>query len=154
MMRHCLLLLTVLLFPTFAHAQSPAPDLKMLFDTAQAVGIETELRGDIAAALGFGEDALAIKDLVITQDGVQHAVNAFVVGDKSFLLFNSHLQKPTIYLYVKEAGGAFVSAVRGTQFRPITEATKIMVSDVATIALAEELFWLQWLSDGAKLPAQ
>ena len=76
-MRHILLFITALLLaPAAASAQAPADkDLKALFEMAQSRGIETELRGDISDRLGFGDHPLPIKDLVVTKDGVQHAVD-------------------------------------------------------------------------------
>lgn len=155
-MRHILLFITVLLLaPVAARAQAPADkDLKALFEMAQSRGIETALRGDISDRLGFGDHPLPIKDLVITKDGVQHAVNAFIVGDKGYLLFNSHLRLPQVYLFVKDVQGTLHAGVRGMRFQPITEAVDMKPGDDEMVISAEESFWRQWIADGAQLPAQ
>lgn len=154
-MRHILLFITVLLLAPVARAQAPADkDLKALFEMAQSRGIETELRGDISDRFGFGDHPLPIKDLVITKDGVQHAVNAFIVGDKGYLLFNSHLRLPQVYLFVKDVQGTLHAGVHGMRFQPITEAVDMKPGDDEMVISAEESFWRQWIADGAELPAQ
>lgn len=143
-----------LLAPTLARAQaSPAKDFKALFETVQALGTQTELRGDISDRLGFGDEALPIMDLVVTKDGVQHALNAFVVSNKPYILFNSHLYIPEVYMFVKSTGGDLVAGVHGRQYRPITSTIDMTPAETVQVTSAEEAFWFQWLADGAKLPA-
>lgn len=154
-MRHILLFITAILLAPAASAQAPADkDLKALFEMAQSRGIETELRGDISDRLGFGDHPLPIKDLVITKDGVQHAVNAFIIGDRGYLLFNSHLRLPQVYLFVKDVQGTLQAGVHGMRFQPITEAVDMKPGDDEMVITAEESFWRQWIADGAQLPAQ
>lgn len=152
-MRHILLLITaIFLAPTLAAAQpAPAKDLKPLFDMVQKLGTDTELRGDIAGRLGFGDEDLHIKDLVIKANGVQHAVNAFVLDHTSYLLFDSHLRVPEVYIFVKRVDGTLVSGIHGRQYEPITSTAAMTESDGAVVS-AEEAFWRQWLADGAKIP--
>jgi hypothetical protein len=153
-MRSILLLVAaILLIPAVATAQPvPATSLKALFDAAQRLGNDTELRGDIADRLGFGTDALPIKDLVVTANGVQHAVNAFVVGDKAYLLFDSHLYVPEIFIFVTTIDGTFAAGIHGRQYQPVTDTANISEKDAGPVIAAEESFWSQWLADGAKLP--
>jgi len=153
-MRSILLFIAaILLTPAAASAQpAPAKDLKALFDAVQRLGNETELRGDIADRLGFGEDSLLIKDLVIHANGIQHAVNAFVAANRSYILFDSHLYAPEIYIFVKDIDGTLVSGIHGRQYQPITNTTNMTPSDAAPVVSAEEAFWFQWLADGAKPP--
>ena len=153
-MRSLLLFIAAaLLAPACAAAQSPAPkDLRALFDTAQRLGTDNELRGDIADRLGFGDDSLLIKDLVVTTKGVQHAVNAFIVANRSYLLFDSHIYAPEVFIFVKDVDGTLVSGIHGQQYQPITSTVKMTPSDAARVVGAEEAFWFQWLADGAKMP--
>ena len=152
-MRILLFVTAILLIPTFASAQSPpAKDLAALFDAVQRVGIETELRGDIADRLGFGEDPLAIKDLSITKNGMQHALNAFVVAHTSYILFHTRRYAPDIYLFVKKVDGTLVSGIHGRQYQPVTNAADVTQSEATSLLGAEEDFWFQWLADGAKAP--
>jgi hypothetical protein len=147
-------LAAVLLTATSASAQSqPSKDMKLLFDAVQTLGTESELRGDIADRLGFGEHPLPIKDLVITANGIQHAVNAFVAGDKSYLLFDSHLYAPEIYVFVIDVNGALAAGIHGQQYEPITSAIDIAQGDAAPVIGAEEAFWLRWLAAGMKTSA-
>ncbi len=153
-MRRFAVLIVLLLWPVVAHAQQkPGVDLKTLFEKARALGAESELRGDIADRLGFGDHPLPITDLVITKDGVQHAVNAFIIGDKGYILFNSHLRVPEVYLFVKAVDGTMMSGLHGPQFQPITKTVAMTPEDASVIA-EEEAFWSQWLADGAKVPLQ
>jgi len=151
-MRNILLFVAaILLAPTAATAQSSPPkDWKALFDAVQKLGNDTELRGDIADRLGFGEDSLLIKDLVIKANGVQHAVNAFVVSNKAYLLFDSHLYAPEIYIFVKSVDGALVAGFHGQQYQPVTNTTDMTPNDASPVVGAEEAFWFQWLANGAK----
>lgn len=152
-MRNILLLVAVLT-PTCASAQSPPPkNLKPLFEAVQKVGTDSELRGDIADRLGFGEHPLAIKDLVISVNGVQHAVNAFKVSDKSYLLFDSHLYAPEVYIFVKNTDGTLAAGIHGEQYQPITSTIDMRPSDGLLVIDPEEAFWSQWLAAGAKAPA-
>jgi len=155
-MRHILLVIAaILLAPAAASAQATADkDLKALFEMAQSRGIETELRGDISDRLGFGDHPLPIKDLVISKDGVQHAINAFIVGDKGYLLFNSHLRLPEVYLFVKDVQGTLHAGIHGPRFQPITRAVAMTPGEDEMVIAAEESFWRQWIAEGAKLPAQ
>lgn len=147
-----LFIAAILLAPLAAHGQAkPEQNLKTLFEKARALGAESELRGDIADRLGFGDHPLPIADLVITKDGVQHAVNAFIVGDKGYILFNSHLRVPEVYLFVKAVDGTLVAGIHGRQFQPIT-STVAMTPDDMSVITEEEAFWMQWLTDGAQLP--
>lgn len=147
-----LLTAILLLLCAGAHAQTPPkPDLKALFEATQSLGTEAELRSDISDRLGFGDHPLAIKDLVITKDGVQHAVNAFIVGDKGYLLFNSHLRVPEVYLFVMGLDGVLESGIHGPQFQPITSTVKMTSAD-APVVDEEEAFWRQWIADGAQVP--
>lgn len=151
-MRRFLFIAALLLAPASVCAQSERPvDVKALFEKARSLGIESELRGDIADRLGFGDHPLAITDLVITKDGVQHAVNAFIVGDKGYILFNSHLRVPEVYLFVKAVDGTLVAGIHGRQFQSIT-STVAMTPDDAPVIAEEEAFWSRWLADGAKPP--
>lgn len=152
-MRTLLLFIALVLAPTLASAQDPPmPKLKALFETARSLGAESELRGDIVERLGFGDHPLEIKDLVITKDGVQHAINAFIVGDKGYLLFNSHLQLPEVYLFVRDVEGNVVAGLHGPRFQPITRTVAMTPEEGAAVVSAEDAFWQQWLSEGAKLP--
>jgi hypothetical protein len=140
--------------PMVASAQSsPARDFKTLFETAQRLGNETELRGDISDRLGFGEDLLPIKDLVVTTNGVQHAINAFVVGKRSYILFDSHLYAPEIYIFVKSVDGTLVAGIHGRQYQPVTNTTDMTQGDAAPVIGEEEAFWFRWLAESAKAPA-
>lgn len=151
-MRFLLFVAALFLVPLSGQAQStPGVDLKALFEKARALGGESELRGDIADRLGFGDHPLPITDLVIAKDGVQHAVNAFIIGDKGYLLFNSHLRVPEVYLFVKAVDGTMMAGVHGRQFQPIT-STVAMTPEDAQVVVEEEAFWAAWLADGAKLP--
>ncbi len=151
-MRFLLFIAALLTAPVAGHAQSqPGVDLKTLFEKARALGGESELRGDIADRLGFGDHPLPITDLVIVKDGVQHAVNAFIVGDKGYILFNSHLRVPEVYLFVKAVDGTMMAGIHGKQFQPITSTVAMTPGDAAVIA-EEEAFWAAWLADGAKPP--
>lgn len=144
----------VLLTTAGANAQSPpARDLGALFEAVQKAGTESELRGDIADRLGFGEHPLLIKDLVIRTEGVQHAVNAFMVSGRPYLLFDSHLSAPEIYIFIKSMDGAFVSGIHGPQYAPITDTVDMTGGNATPVVGAEEAFWLRWLADGAKPPA-
>ncbi|MBX7200962.1 MAG: hypothetical protein K1X51_16440 [Rhodospirillaceae bacterium] len=140
-MRTILLILAAILL---AAAPAAAANLKPLFDAAQAQGVDSELRGDIADRLGFGEDGLLIKDLVVTEGGVQHAVNAFRVDGRPYLLFDSHLYVPEVYIFVRSLDGALVSGIHGRQYQPITDTIDMV--DGAAVIGAEETFWLQWLA--------
>jgi hypothetical protein len=142
-----LLIAAILLEPVRASAS----DLKPLFDAAQRLGNDTELRGDIVDRLGFGEDDLPIKDLVVTAKGVQHAVNAFMVGDKPYVLFDSHLYAPEVYIFVRTTDGTFVSGIHGRQYQPITNTSAMTAGNDAPVVGDEEAFWTQWLADRAKL---
>lgn len=154
MMRRLLIAVAAgLLICAPTQARTPrAGDFKALFDAVQSLGAETELRADIADRLGFGEQPLPIVDLVITKDGVQHALNAFVVSGKPYILFNSHLYVPQIYLFVKDIDGALVAGIHGRQYQPITATRDMTPTDIAQVVGAEEAFWFQWLADGAKPP--
>ena len=154
-MRSILLFIAaILLAPTFARAQSPQPrELKLLFDAVQKLGTESELRADISDQLGFGEHPLSIKDLVIRANGLQHAANAFVVANKSYILFDSHLYAPEIYIFVKDTDGALVAGIHGRQYEPITNTVNMTPDDAVPVVGAEEAFWFQWLANGAKVPA-
>ena len=154
MRRIFLFVIALLLAPTVASAQSlSAKDLKTLFDKAQALGIDNELRGDIADRLGFGEDGLAIKDLVVTTNGVQHALNAFTVSHQSYVLFHTRRYVPEIYIFVKDTDGKLVAGIHGPQGHPITDTVNMTHSNDDSVVTAEEAFWSQWLADGAKVPA-
>ena len=143
-----------LLATSGASAQSPpAKDLKPLFDAVQKRGTDSELRGDIADRLGFGDHPLFIRDLVITANGVQHAVNAFKVGDKLYLLFDSHLYAPEVYIFVKNTDGALAAGIHGAQYQPISSTVDMIPSDGLLVIEPEEAFWSRWLADGAKAPA-
>jgi hypothetical protein len=149
-----LFMAAALLAPACASAQPlPAKNLTALFDAVQRLGTDSELRGDIADRLGFGEHPLAIKDLVISANGVQHAANAFKVSDKSYLLFDSHLYAPEVYIFVKNTDGTLAAGIHGEQYQPITSAIGMRPSDGLLVIEAEEGFWFQWLADGAKAPA-
>lgn len=137
-----------------APAVAQTKDLKALFDAVQKVGTESELRGDIADRLGFGEHPLAIKDLVIAADGVQHAVNAFTADGKPYLLFDSHLYAPEVYIFVRDTDGALAAGIHGRQYQPITSTVDMIPSDSLLVVEAEEAFWRKWLADGAKAPAK
>ncbi len=151
-MRAILLFIAAIsLAPMGANAQSPK-DIKSLFDTVQKLGTDTALRGDIAGRLGFGEDDLAIKDLVVTANGKQHALNAFVVADKSYVLFHTRAYLPEIYIFVEGIDGALVAGIHGRQYEPIDNTSNMSQHDAAVVD-AEEAFWFQWLADGAKVPA-
>ena len=130
-MRHVLLFIAaILLAPACMAAQSPpAKGLKPLFEAAQKLGVDSELRGDIADRLGFGEHPLAIKDLVVTKDGVQHAVNAFSVAGKPHLLFDSHLYAPEVYIFVRDLDGALISGLHGQQYQPLTSTVDMAPTD-------------------------
>jgi len=144
----------ILLAPVCANAQSSSgQDLKPLFDAVQKQGAESELRGDIADRLGFGEHPLQIKDLVIQADGVQHAVNAFSASGKSYLLFDSHLYAPEIYVFVRDMDGIFVAGFHGQRYAPITTTFDMTKGNATPVVGEEEAFWRQWLADGAKAPA-
>lgn len=142
-----ILLLLAALLPASAWAAEPSQNLKPLFDAAQTLGTDSELRGDIADRLGFGEDGLIIKDLVVTEGGVQHAVNAFRARGRSYLLFDSHLYVPEVYIFVRSLDGMLVSGFHGRQYQPITDT--IDMTDGAPVVAAEETFWLQWLANHA-----
>lgn len=138
-----------------ASAQTtPAKDMRPLFDAVQRLGTDTELRGDIADRLGFGEHPLAIKDLVVQASGMQHAVNAFSANGKSYILFDSHLRVPEVYIFVLDIDGALVAGIHGQQYQPITSTIDMTEDDAIPVVGAEEAFWLQWLADGAKAPAR
>ena len=144
----------MLLVPTLATAQpAPAKDLKALFDAAQRLGNDSELRGDISDRLGFGEDPLPIKDLVVNANGVQHAVNAFVVGNKPYVLFDSHLYVPEVYIFVKDMNGTLVTGIHGRQGQPVTNTVNMAEGNATPVVGEEEAFWFRWLADGAKAPA-
>ena len=154
-MRSILLFIAaILLIPTVAGAQSPpAKDLKSLFDAVQRLGVDDELRGDISDRLGLGEDPILVKDLVVKTNGVQRSLNAFVVDDKAYILFDTHLYAPEIYIFVKNIDGALVASIHGQQFKPINTTTDMKQSDAAPLVGAEEAFWFQWLANGAKVSA-
>jgi hypothetical protein len=144
----------ILLAPMCADAQSSSEkDLKALFEAVQKQGAESELRGDIADRLGFGEHPLAIKDLVVNTGGVQHAVNAFSASGKSYLLFDSHLYVPEVYVFVRDVEGTFVSGFHGQQYEPITTTFDMTKGNATPVVGEEDAFWRQWLAAGAKAPA-
>jgi hypothetical protein len=151
MRRILVFMAAILLAPAFVSAQTPMKDLKPLFEAAQRLGVDNELRADIADRLGFGEQPLLIKDLVVTANGIQHAVNAFVVGDKAYILFDSHLHVPEVYVFVKNVDGTLVAGIHGHQGEPVTSAIDMREGDASVIG-AEETFWSQWLANGAKAP--
>jgi len=148
-----LFLLAFLLASPFTSAQAAPPkDMKKLFEAVQRVGVENALRGDISSRLGFGEDHLIIHDLVITKDGLQHALNAFVYANKSYILFHTRRYAPEIYIFVEEMKGEFVAGFHGRQFQSIAETVDMTQKDVDMVVGPEEAFWFQWLADGAKGP--
>lgn len=148
-----LFIIAALLAPTYACAQSlSAKELRTLFDKAQAVGIDNELRGDIVGRLGFGDEGLLIKDLVVTVNGVQHALNAFSVSHTSYLLFHTRRYVPEIYIFVEDLDGKLVAGIHGPQGHPVTDTVNMTHSHDDEIVKAEEAFWAQWLADGAKVP--
>ncbi len=152
-MRILFFVAAILFAPTCASAQSPPPkDFRALFDVVQKSGNETELRGDIADRLGFGDHPLAIKDLVVTDHGIQHALNAFVVANASYVLFHTRRYAPEIYIFVKKTDGTLATGIHGRQYQPITETTNLTQVEADTVVGAEEAFWFQWLADGAKVP--
>ena len=134
-------------------ARAATSDLTALFDAVQKVGTESELRGDIADRLGFGDHPLAIKDLVIVAKGVQHAVNAFTADGKSYLLFDSHLYAPEVYIFVRGMDGALASGIHGQRFQPINSTVDMIPSDGPLVVEPEETFWRAWLAAGARPPA-
>jgi hypothetical protein len=144
----------ILLAPACVNAQPSSENgLTALFTAAQKQGAESELRGDIADRLGFGAHPLAIKDLVINADGVQHAVNAFSASGKSYLLFDSHLHVPEVYIFVRDMDGIFVSGFHGQQYEPISATFDMTKGNATSVVAEEEAFWRQWLAAGAKMPA-
>ncbi len=145
-------MIAVLLAPAAGAQSRPAKDLRPLFDAIQKSGIDSELRGDIADRLGFGEDPLVIKDMVVTVNGVQHAANAFRVSGKPYILFDSHLHVPEVYIFVKDISGAMVAGFHGRQYQPLSDTIDMLRDDSAPVVGAEEAFWAQWLADGAKAP--
>lgn len=149
-MRIVLFLTAVLLAASPTRA---AADLTALFDAVQKVGTESELRGDIADRLGFGDHPLAIKDLVINTNGVQHAVNAFTADGKSYLLFDSHLYAPEVYIFVRGMDGALASGIHGQRYQPINSTVDMIPSDGPLVVEPEETFWRAWLAAGAKPPS-
>ena len=151
-MRRLLLIAALLFVPANASAQAPAADLKTLFDVAQALGTESELRGDIAERLGLGHRPLPIMDLVVTEDGVQHALNAFVIAGTPYILFNSHLHMPEVYIFVRGMDGALIAGLHGRQYQPITNTVEMTPSDADMVVGPEEAFWFKWLANGAKMP--
>lgn len=147
-------MIAILLAPACATAQSVSEkDLKPLFAAVQTHGAESELRGDIADRLGFGDHPLAIKDLVINAGGVQHAVNAFELSGKSYLLFDSHLYVPEVYVFVRDMEGTFVAGFHGQQYEPITTTFDMTKGNATPVVAEEEAFWRQWLAAGAKASA-
>lgn len=149
-----LFIFAALLAPTLANAQAlSTKDLKTLFDKAQAVGIDNELRGDIVDRLGFGDQGLLIKDLVVTVNGVQHALNAFSISHTSYLLFHTRRYVPEIYIFVKDLDGNVVAGIHGPQGHPVTDTVNMTHSKDDAVVAAEEAFWSKWLAEGAKLPA-
>lgn len=152
-MRSVILVVAAIFLTAMPARAEPGKDLTALFDAVQKAGVESELRADIAARLGFGEHPLAIKDLVINAKGVQHAVNAFTAGGKSYLLFDSHLYAPEVYVFVRAMDGALAAGIHGQQYQPVTSTVDMIPSDGLLVVEAEETFWLKWLADGAKAPA-
>lgn len=149
-----LFVIAALLTSTHAEAQSlSAKDLRTLFDKAQAVGIDNELRGDIVDRLGFGDEGLLIKDLVVNINGVQHALNAFSISHTSYLLFHTRRYVPEIYIFVEDLDGKIVAGIHGPQGHPVTDTVNMNHTHDDDIVKAEEAFWAKWLADGAVVPA-